>query len=785
MKARAANSATTAAVRSALAGALIASLAALAPLAAQQGDYLVVRLETDQNIRQLAERYLDNPDLWPEILRASGLKSITELRTGITLRVPANEISTANKALVDALLQIQAANLAGAQLFAPENIGKAILLHDQALVRRTQRDWTSTRGLATESYSEATVALTRSQAMRDQTAEALLSDRQGQVEGQRPQDLAWRGLQLRQILIEEEKVRTLSDSTAQITFRDASRLRLSANSNAIIQRLRYDPLKRSEEAKVTLVEGDFYALLSDKTARTSFNVEIPRVNANIESGSFWVSHDTAGAKFANYDVGAVEVTALGKTVTLGPNEGTIVTPGSTPRDKMTVLPAPVPSAPRDDSVVYGTKPRLAWSAVPNAVGYWIEIAGDQAFGRMVVSKFGLEQPQFDGAALTPGEYFWRVAALDSLGLPGARSPTFRFRVEIDDTPPYLSITAPERDAILRDPTVRVTGDSEPGARVAVQGQPVEIRPDGRFETTITAVPGTNTVVVVATDPAGNETKRERSFTHMPDRQSVVAFDPEIPAVGPRHFLTSENVISLGGATTPNAQLRIEAGGALRASAATDAAGRFRLNLPIQGETERFTITVTAASGFSSSDEFAVTSDRKPPQIALDEVPLRLTSEPRFVVAGRTKPGAKLTLNGREIANRNGRFEEAVTLKTGENAFALVAADTAGNVAVENWTMILDREPPTLVRSTVRAISSGGRPAVSIEVEAEDATGLAKVAPFKVVAADQAYSGFLRYNRAAKRYEGMLVVPAEAAPTAALAQVELEDDAGNKKLFVLR
>jgi hypothetical protein len=784
MKARSADAGRV--VSRVFAAALLASLGVVTQLPAQDSEYLTVRLETDQNIRQVAERYLDDPNLWPEILRASGLKSITELRPGITLRVPATEISTANKALVDALLQIQSANLAGAQLFAPENIGKAITLHDQALVKRTQRDWRTTRGLATESYSEATVALEKSEKLRDQAAEALLSDRNGNVEGQRPQDLSWRDLQLRQILIEEEKVRTLSDSTAQITFRDASRLRLSPNSNAIIQRLRYDPLKRKEEAKVSLIEGDFYALLADKTTRTSFNVEIPRVNANIDSGSFWVSHDTTGAKFTNYDVGVVEVSALGKTVALGPMEGTIVTPGSTPRDKLAVLRAPSLTEPRDEATVYRSAPQLAWATVADAAGYWIEIASDQTFGRMVVSKFGLDQPRFDAPTLQPGEYFWRVAALDSLGLPGARSTTWRFRVTVDNTPPFLSITAPEREAILRDPAVRVAGESEPGARVTVQGQPVDVAPDGRFAATITATAGPNTIVVIATDPAGNATRGERSFVFMPDRQSVVVFDPDIPALGPRHFITAEAVISLGGSTTANAQLRVQTPtGALRASAATDAAGRFRVNVPVQGDTERLVVAVVAPSGFTSTEEFTVTADRKPPEITLDELPLYLTAEPELIVRGRTKPGAKLTLNGREIANRNGRFDERHTLATGDNLIELVATDAAGNVKVEKWSVKLDREPPALIRSALKPVKSGSQPAVFVEVEAQDASGLAKVAPFKVVAGSQTFSGFLRYNRAAKRYQATLVVPEAAAPIAVLSQVELQDDAGNKKLFELK
>ena len=769
----------------ALCAALIHFFSAF-PILAQDARHLIVRLESEQTIRQIAERYLDDPNLWPEILQASGLNSITQLRPGITLRIPANEISTANKALVDALLQIQTANLAGAQIFAPLNIGKAIALHDEALTRRVQRNWTLTRGLATESFSEATVALEKSQALRDKAAEALVTDRQGNVEGQRPQDLAWRNLQIQTILIEEEKIRTLSDSTAQITFRDASRLRLSANSNAVIQRMRYDPLKRTEEAKVTLIEGDFYALLTEKNTRTSFNVDIPRVNATIDSGSFWVSQDTTGAKFANYDDGLVEVTALGKTVALNRNEGTIVSPGTTPRDKLAVLEAPALAGPRNEATVYTGKPQLTWAAVANANGYWIEIAADQGFGRMVASKFGLDQPNFLPAELAVGEYFWRVAALDSLGLPGARSPTWRFKIVIDTTPPYLSVTAPERGVIVRDPMVRVTGESEPGAAVTVQGRPIEVRPDGRFETTITAAPGTNTIIVISTDPAGNESRHERNFEFMPDRQSVVAFDPTILTIGPRHFLTAEDVISIGGTTTPNSQIRIQtAAGAVRASAATDSSGRFRVNVPLQAAEERLAIAVTAPSGFTTTESFAVSVDKTPPDIVLDEIPVRLTAEPRFLLKGRTEPGARLTLNGREIVNRNGRFEKALELAAGDNVIELVAADPAGNVRVEKWTVKLDRDPPALVSARLTLRTIGGRLTLSIEVEAQDASGLAKVAPFKVAAGAQNFSGFLRYNRAAKRYEGTLVVPAEVVALAALREVELQDDAGNKKTFEIR
>jgi hypothetical protein len=756
----------------------VLSAFASAPVSAQEAEHLTVKLG-NETIREVAQKYLGDPDLWAEIVRASGLKSVTDLRAGLDLKIPATTISTANKALVDANGQIRNANQAGAQVFAHDNIVKAIALHDQALTRRSKSDWSGTRTLATESYGEATVALEKSLAARDRAAEALVTDRHGNVEGQRPQDLGWRGLQLQSTLIEEEKVRTLSDSTAQITFQDASRLRLNANSNAIIQRLRYDPLKRSEEAKVSLVEGDFYALLSSSSTRASFNVEVPSVNANIESGNFWVRNDNAGAKFTNYDDGAVEVAAAGGRVTLGRNEGTIVRPGAAPREAIAVLPPPALAGPANDAIAFNQPPRLAWQPMPEAVGYWIEIGGDQAFARMVTSRFGIETAQFEPGTLPPGEYFWRVAALDQFGLPGARSAVWRFVLTVDKEPPFLTVRTPERDSIFRVASVSVSGEAEPGARVTVQGADARPAPDGRFRLAIEARAGLNKIEIVAIDPAGNETRQSRSFVFMPDAQSTVSFDATIPSVGPKHFLSAVETISLGGRTTPDARIEIKSGAAVAASAATDKAGDFRLNLPLRAGTQAFEAVVTTSSGFASSETFSVTVDAAAPRIQLDAPPPRLTVKPALALRGRTKPGARLLLNGREIANRNGSFEDNVELKPGVNVIELSASDAAGNVTVEKWQTQFDGTPPAFVRSRV-VPAPGGRPTLVIEVEAEDASGLAAVAPFKVTAGGRTLGGHLRFNRAVNLYQGTIAVPDAALADAKLSEIELIDDAGNRQ-----
>ena len=171
-----------------------------------------------------------------------------------------------------------------------------------------------------------------------------------------------------------------------------------------------------------------------------------------------------------------------------------------------------------------------------------------------------------------------------------------------------------------------------------------------------------------------------------------------------------------------------------------------------------------------------------PEVALDEILPRLTSTTKLRVAGRTEPDAKLTLNGREVALRDGRFDETITLKPGDNPVELIAADPVGNVTIEKSTVKLDQDPPQLLSSKATPATNGGKKVLALEVVAADASGLAKAAPFKVLAGAANFSGYLRYNKAAKAYQGFIVIPEADLAGAKLSAVELTDDAGNSKTF---
>jgi hypothetical protein len=191
------------------------------------------------------------------------------------LQVPVQQVAAADEALAFSLAAIQNATAEGARIFAPVEIGNAIENRDTAVERRETGAWDEVVSFAGVAVEFADKALAISLAQRDQAAEAIVSDAQGSVQGRSPDQPSWSARAAEDVLVEFERVRTLSASTAQVTFRDLSRLRLNPNSNATIQRMRSDPLTGGEVTKVSLVNGDFYALLNQLGDRTTFEVDVP------------------------------------------------------------------------------------------------------------------------------------------------------------------------------------------------------------------------------------------------------------------------------------------------------------------------------------------------------------------------------------------------------------------------------------------------------------------------------------------------------------------------------
>lgn len=760
--------------------ALVACAALIGAEAAAETDPLeappeLVRFSEGDTIRGIVGQYLHDPDLWPVVLALNNIASPAELVPGIELALPVGQVIAADSALLVSLQAIQKATAEGARIFAPTEIGSAIERRENAVSRREVGEWRQVVSYAGEATGYAEEALEISIAQRDRAAEAVVSDVQGTVEGRAPAEPAWSDRMLDDILVEYERLRTLSNSTTQVTFRDLSRLRLNPNSNATIQRMRSDPLTGGEVTKVSLAEGDFYALLNQLSDKTAFEIEVPGVETTTNSSDFWIKNDKSGARFVNYDAPGLEIARGGETIEVGRNEGVVLTGQGAQRAQ--VLGSPLLSAPAVGEVLYTAAAALGWQAQEGADGYWLEVAADPGFNQMKVSEWGIRGTGYLAEGLAPGRYHWRVAALDKLGLPGEWSTPRDFIRRVDQTPPFLTLLSPAGDTILSAPQVEVLGASEPDAELRLNGASLEVAADGSFLASLALVPGANEIAVTATDPAGNDSSRSLSVVYRPAAAVEIALSDDIPRVKDA-LAARADLLSVLAETTgePGADvvLRDEAGTeVLRTRLGVD--GGLGFTVPVEEAPRAYRIEVLAPGGaVEGSLEFTALSDRQPPQIALDLPMPRATGAQVVRLAGSAGDAVRLELDGTEVPLRDGRFDLSLTLEPGENGFELVASDAVGNVTATPLRTLYDIDPPEILRVELGRSQGPGGP-IEIVAEAEDASGLRQAAPFVIAIDGVEVEGFLRCDSAGGICRASL--PPEPGALE-LIELVIEDYAGN-------
>ncbi|MCA0869194.1 FecR domain-containing protein [Seohaeicola saemankumensis] len=735
----------------------------------------VVRFGENDTLRDVVGQYLNDPDLWPAVLRLNDIASPADLLPGVELRLPVRQVFAADNALLASLTAIQRATAEGARIFAPTEIGSAIDNRDTAITRREEGEWREVVSYAGVATGYANDALDISIAQRDRSAEAVVSDVQGTVEGRAPAEPRWSNRARDDILVEFERLRTLSNSTTQVTFRDLSRLRLNPNSNATIQRMRSDPLTGGEVTKVSLANGDFYALLNQLSEKSTFEIDVPGVKTTTNSADFWIKNDGEGAKFVNYDKAGLEIERGGEKIMVGENEGIVLSGQGAERAQ--VLNSPLLTAPELGAVIYTATAPLAWQAYEGAVAYWLEVASDPGFNEMKVSEWGIRGTGFVAEGLPPARYHWRVAALDQLGLPGEWSTAQDFTIRIDNTPPFLTLLSPAAGSMVTRAQSELLGASESDARLTLNGQPLEIGADGSFLTALTLVPGDNSFTVQATDPAGNTSARSVSVVYRPAVAVEIALSERIPRVDGA-LATRLEELSVTGQTDaePGAAVRVrDDAGQDVVQTVVGPGGEIRFTVPVDDAVRSYVVEILAPGGtVEGTARFAALRDRIAPEIALDLPPPRATGDSALQLSGSVGDAVKLELDGTQVPLAEGRFDLALTLAPGDNGFDLVASDAVGNVSVTRINTLLDVEPPEVLSVTLGRPKGDGGP-IELVVVAQDASGLRQAAPFLITVDGAEREGFLRCDNDSGTCRASL--PGEPGALEVI-EIIIEDYAGN-------
>ncbi len=389
-----------------------------------------------------------------------------------------------------------------------ERYGKAWELRDLA---RTAYD----RTRMAEALGHANASLTTLDAIfdtdRDDRQGSIRFMRiEGEVQFRRGERGTWKRARANISLRYGDWVKTSTAGKAELVFADGAVFTLRPETMIHLS----ESGSAEEEGAADIVFGWVELGTGEREGLVKTPASLARIGRNSEA---MVSYDQDRDRglFASYQ-GKLEVSSnSGEKRSLGKLQQ-VTQEGDSLSDLKPLPSAPALVAPEDgvrvDRLESG-RLELAWRPVQRASRYALRVSSSRLFAKKIIESSNRSRTRATLGLRGEGSFYWQVAAINSEGLIGPWSDAGSFRViakrggDADDrTPPELEVYSlePYGNQVI------VSGRTEPGARLSIDGESFSIQPDGTFQKAIPVRGREKTVVsVVATDSWGNEATVEK------------------------------------------------------------------------------------------------------------------------------------------------------------------------------------------------------------------------------------------------------------------------------------
>jgi hypothetical protein len=337
----------------------------------------------------------------------------------------------------------------------------------------------------------------------------------GTVRVKRAGTLEWMPATRAVVLRQNDLVQTGSGSSAEILFADGMVFNVRADSLITIEESSQNPLSRQQRTALSIASGEANFQTGVLSGSTTISTPTVRTTADRETaGSIQVAESGATGLRIFKGGGAAE-TSGGQKIRLVSNQGVNIDAGGAAGATVALPTIPALTAPPNQTeVAYPDLQQgvtlLVWNAVPGASAYRVMVDFGPGFARPLYDRQGVRSTQLELRSLEAGSYFWKVAALDASGVEGGFSEPWRFTLaqapQSAAAPPPLVVDTAE----LKGNILHVQGRTEAGSRVTLNGERLEVQPDGSFNEFVTfdGAPGA-TVVVRATSPRGGAAEQRR------------------------------------------------------------------------------------------------------------------------------------------------------------------------------------------------------------------------------------------------------------------------------------
>jgi hypothetical protein len=153
---------------------------------------------------------------------------------------------------------------------------------------------------------------------------------------------------------------------------------------------------------------------------------------------------------------------------------------------------------------------FAWKPVPDAASYSLRISTTSMFTKIVREAPKVTGTSADLSGLDAGDYFWNVTATSTRKSSSDVSETYKFTLVAQGKTQDMLLEIQSTQLVGH--AVEITGRTEPGAALIINGQPVpNIARDGTFHHfTEPLLPGEHTIVVIGQNRRGGTAKQQVS-----------------------------------------------------------------------------------------------------------------------------------------------------------------------------------------------------------------------------------------------------------------------------------
>ncbi|MFQ5995399.1 MAG: Ig-like domain-containing protein [Acidiferrobacterales bacterium] len=335
---------------------------------------------------------------------------------------------------------------------------------------------------------------------------ARLAEMANKVNVKFASDIAWSGAELGMSFLHRDAIQTYERGRALVEFDEKNYLEIGENSLVVFQEMGPDLFLSEKRTFRVMVEGELRGRLLG--GQDQLEVALPGGDLRMAGAGgdteFRLTVNPDRSSTLSLFKGDAQVYVGGKKTFLGENYGLTIGPDGKPLKAVKLPPKPKPRLPSDQRVSFyrdtPPKVRFSWEASTQpGARYRFVVARDPSFRRIVVDE-QLASTNFSHGNLANGRYYWRVHTVVD-HIESAPSAPRRLVMVQDQKPPVLRVQAPPK--VVKTQSLKLSGRTEPGARVYVEGEPAKIDPDGSFQHQVDVKPGARLIVVEAIDPAGN------------------------------------------------------------------------------------------------------------------------------------------------------------------------------------------------------------------------------------------------------------------------------------------